>query len=444
MLRSILRTLCLYLIVINILILSSACATSVRGTAYDETASGAESSAAAAEEQAPGASIMEEEEIPPPVEEKPVPTRDIAIGELVREARQNVPDQYVFVCDQELTPLAVYHDLDRNGIEDIFFLLVEVPDGEAGTDMLPVQKGRVSSAYLSDMARLFSEKSEPYSFHLALFLRTPDELISMYRIPLGTWYVFDRFDGFTLEEEAAMPFCIRIDFQTHEGQESQWVAFSRYNKFSFFTLKDSISITMETRDIDRNGVLDIIEWRKVFEEGTGYETFLTWYRWDGTQFSQYDSTNIVRNLNRFMQKSGYLLSSGKWDQALRHILPARTNSDPQTAAAVEDLFLELFPPRTVEGQPGEPNRLSGGIDEEELKSLLASDERIFNTVVFPQVLENPFASGDGTCCRGYKTRFSVRFIFRDGRSLVRECQVRMNSNPFASQQFYLETRDAGE
>jgi hypothetical protein len=145
-----------------------------------------------------------------------------------------------------------------------------------------------------------------------------------------------------------------------------------------------------------------------------------------------------------MQKAGYLLSSGKWDQALRHILPERTSSDPQTAAAVEDHFLELFPPRTVEGQPGEMNRLSGGIDEEELKSLLASDERIFNTVVFPQMLENPFAAGDGSCCEGYRTRFSVRFIFRDGRSLVRECQVRMNSNPFASQQFYLESRDAGE
>lgn len=440
----------MYLIVINILIVFAGCAATGRGIASEGSVSGAQTPAAGTEEPAVHAPIVEDTEVPEPVEEEPVPTRDIAVGELVREARQNVPDQYVFVCDQELTPLAVYHDLDRNGLEDIFFLLVEVPEAEAGNDMLPVQKGRVSSAYLSDMARLFSEKSAPYSFHLALFLRTPDELISMYRIPLGTWYVFDRFEGFTLEEEAAMPFCIRIDFQTHEGQESQWVAFSRYNKFSFFTLKDSISITMETRDIDRNGVLDIIEWRKVFEEGTGYETFLTWYRWDGTQFTQYDSTNIVRNLNRFMQKAGYLLSSGKWDQALRHILPERTSSDPQTssdlqtAAAVEDHFLELFPPQTVEGQPGEMNRLSGGIDEEELKSLLASDERIFNTVVFPQVLENPFAAGDGSCCEGYRTRFSVRFIFRDGRSLVRECQVRMNSNPFASQQFYLESRDAGE
>jgi len=443
MLRTVMRTLCLYLIVINILIITAACVTSGHESAVEEPPPGAETPAAGTEDPVESVSVTEEEQIPEPVEEEPAPTREIAIDELVRMARQNIPDTYGFVCDQKLMPFTVYHDIDRNGLEDIFFLLVEIPGGEAGKAMLPIQNGRVSSAYLSDMARLFSEKSEPYSFHLALFLRTPDELISMYRIPLGTWYVFDRFEGFPLEEDAAMPFCIRINFQTHEGQESQWVAFSRYNKFSFFTLKDSISITMETRDIDRNGVLDIIEWRKVFEEGTGYETFLTWYRWDGVQFAQYDSTNIVRNLNRFMQKAGYLLSSGKWDQALRHILPAQLYSDSQPAAA-EDLFLEVFPPRTVEKQPGEPNRLSGGIDEEELRSLLASDERVFNTVVFPQVLENPFAAGDGTCCSGYQTRFSVRFIFRDGRSLVRECLVRMNSNPFASQQFYLEARDAGE
>lgn len=450
------RVFCLYLITISVLIFIISCTTGRSSAAGYNPATPEQTGNASGDVEGPlpedsgaGDGTAEETAGEEGAAEDLRPTGEIPVEELVGMARQNVPERFLFVCDRDSTPLALYQDLDYNGLEDIFFLLIESPESISAStpksteerDENLIREDRISTEFIADMARLFSEESVPYNYYLALFLRTGEGLLSMYRIPLGGWYVFEGIEGFPLGEESDMPFCVSIGFQTHEGQEKQWIIFSRYNKFSFFTLKDSISLSMETRDIDQDGVLDIVEWRKVFEEGTGYETFLTWYKWEEEKYIQYDSTNIVRNLNRFMQKSGYLLSSGKWQQALRYILPADRYGEGMIAETPETLFLELFPPRSSDD--------SEGLDEEKLHELFSSNERLFNTVIFPQVLENPFGAGNGTCCTGYQTRFSVRFVLRDGSSQVRECSVRLNSNPFAPQQFYLEPsgesrQDSGE
>lgn len=466
------------------------------------------------------------------------PSRDIPISQLMQLVSRHVPERFIFLSDDADKPLRIYHDLDRNGYEDIFMLLVEFPKearsesdnsrksdnsrtpgteqpdegqpgaGQAGaeqpgegqpaagsariTQVQPVAAGepeqpgsaeagqiveaesqnlsenqdpsespvrpdaspstspeldlrpdepqpdaiirnrRVAASDLADMSRLFSEEIRPHKFYLALFLRTPGGLVSMYRIPLGSWFVFEDFRGFQLGDQRSMPYAVSTSFQTHEGKESQWVCFSKYNEFSFFTLKNSISVTTEIRDINSSGLLDILEWRKVFEEGTGYETFLTWYKWDGKKFAQHDSTNIVRNLNQFLHSASTLLSLGKWSQAFSLVLPEDQYRDlVNDNISLGTLFMRLFP-----SQPGRDEGVA--LDAAELEAKIDRGERVFNTVIVPRVLENPFAGEQQNVKPGYRTRFSIRFILRDGRSSVRECSVRMNDNPFAEQQYYIE------
>lgn len=476
----------------------------------------------------------------------------------------------MLVGDAGYHPLTLYHDLDGNGLDDIFLLLMEFPSGAkketesaapadsaassdaaasdtgAGSGIsavvtqgtaagssaaaavatatpdensnddraaeypeeFEIRDGCIRETSISDMSRLFSEA---YPFYLGLFLRNRDGLVSMYRIPLGKWFVFEGFRGTLLDDDRSMPFAVDISFQTHEGRERQLVSFSRYNSFSFFSMKNSISITTETRDIDEDGILDIVEWRKVFEEGTGYETFLTWFKWDGSKFSQYDGTNIVRNLNDYLQTLGNLLSIGKWEQAVSLAVPRDELATLEKALTTEELILRLFPALPKEDSTASPGISESGISgsgasgsepaadseavepgqagisgaepfgaesvdtsetagptgpaditgpagkiepsagttekgdaeivEEELLELLKGNSRVFNMVFFPRVWENPFDTGDPECCDGYSTRFSVRFIFRDGRSLLRLCTVRMSSNPFLDPQFFLKIED---
>ncbi len=380
------------------------------------------------------------------------PSRQIPAKRLMELVAVNVPDRFIFLSNEADEPLRLYKDLDGNGYEDIFFLLVEYPesvqkeDTENGTDegrkntpshkTAVVRDRRISASDLGDMSRLFSEEIRPHKFYVALFLRTPGGLVSMYRIPIGSWFVFESFRGFQVHEKHTMPFVVSTSFQTHEGKESQWVCFSKYNEFSFFTLKNSISISSEIRDIDKNGFLDVIEWRKVFEEGTGYETFLTWYKWDGNKFAQHDSTNIVRNLNQFLHSVSSLLSMGKWQQAFSLMLPTEKLRELESGTISSgELFLKLFSAR-AEGEEGMLG--DSTIGNEQLARLINTGGRVFNTVIVPRVLENPFSGKKEISSPEYQTRFSIRFILRDGRSSVRECSVRMNDNPFASQQYFVE------
>ena len=360
------------------------------------------------------------------------PTQEIQIDQLMELISPNVPEQFFFLSDDTGQPLRIYHDLDQNGFDDIFFLLVEYPE-EGQIDAPPqppasalVHERRIAASDLADMSRLFSEEIRPHKFYLALFLRSSGGVVSMYRIPLSSWFVFEDFRGFRLDETRPMPYAVSISFQTHEGKMSQWVCFSSYNEFSFFTLKNSLSVTSETRDINNNGILDILEWRRVFEEGTGYETFLTWYKWDGTKFAQHDSTNIVRNLNQFLHSAGTLMSRGKWEQAFSLMLPLE-----DADMSMGSLFLRLF--------TALPEKDSGPeVDDAALAAMIDRGERSFSSVIVPRVLENPFAGESQLVKPARHTRFSIRFILRDGRSSVRECRVRMNKNPFAAQQYYLE------
>ena len=420
------------------------------------------------------------------------PSRQIPVDQLMELVGQNVPRRFIFLSDEAGKPLRIYHDLDQNGYEDIFLLLVEFPEnsgdssrtgsssgdarvsslqsvsaesgeqtvatvaGDTGQDGRLVQASgesespelelkpeepqpdaiihdrKVAASDLADMSRLFSEEIRPHKFYLALFLRTPGGLVSMYRIPLGSWFVFEDFRGFQLNDRRAMPYAVSISFQTHEGKESQLVCFSDYNQFSFFTLKNSISVTTEIRDINDTGIVDILEWRRVFEEGTGYETFLTWYKWDGKKYTQHDTTNIVRNLNQFLHNTSTLLSLGKWAQAFSLVLPDEQYQKLMNKnISMGELFIKLFP-----SQPGRDE--SEPLYDAEIKAKIDRGERVFNTVIVPRVLENPFAGEKQGMQPDYRTRFSIRFILRDGSSSVRECSVRMNENPFAGAQYFIE------
>lgn len=483
-----------------LLLFWTSCTTPVDSGSGAQTASGeqtaqteGDSSSHADEEDSPGKSSRVAADESSSQHITLPPTQEIPIDQLMELISPNVPERFIFLSDDAGRPLRIYHDLDQNGFEDIFFLLVEYPEearsaaqnrsdsqtapapqaesqparpaqqaneqggeqaseqrDELGDDQGDEQGGqlvsppqspiaalvhdrRIAASDLADMSRLFSEEVRPHKFYLALFLRSPGGVVSMYRIPLSSWFVFEDFRGFKLDESRPMPYAVSISFQTHEGKKSQWVCFSKHNEFSFFTLKNSLSVTSEARDINSNGVLDILEWRRVFEEGTGYETFLTWYKWDGTKYAQHDSTNIVRNLNQFLHSAGTLMSRGKWQQAFSLMLPLDKYQElmGDEEISMGRLFLRLFTP--LPGKDSGPE-----VDDAALAAQIDRGERPFSSVVVPRVLENPFAGETQLAKPSRHTRFSIRFILRDGRSSVRECRVRMNENPFAPQQYYFE------
>ncbi len=393
---------------------------------------------------------------------------------------ERLPERFLLLRNNDGTPVSVFHDLDRNGYEDGFFLLLdrreakellgggkphepdelqesknETDSGEKGeregnTDGTRGGEAKASSEaaegieaqrlagesepageyepageeepfrvtvdMVSDISSLLDEERNSVGYYLAVFLQREDGVVSMYRLPLGSWKVFDSFGSLKLNKSAELPYSIKTAFHTQEGTEHHWVIFSRYDKFDLFSFTNTISTHYEVRDIDGDQLLDILEWNKVFEEGTGYETYITWYRLRGSEYLQYKTTNVVRNLNSFLGILARRLEKGRWDRVIEETVREKDRPLFEEAASFTEAFSLLFRSEEKEAPGAELRK-----------------------VVFPTIFENPFYSKEKAANKeSFDTvRFSVRFIFQSGESQMRSCEVGMSKNPFEGKEFFL-------
>lgn len=332
-------------------------------------------------------------------------------SEIEKIILDTIPESFIPVIRDNGHIKVIYRDLDLNGYKDAFFLVVK-------------NRENLNSKYsnLSDVSHLLKDDRQEVDYFLAVYLQLQGSMVSMYRIPLGSSDVISDFSIVSIKKEESIPLGINISFQTMKGMNSEWIIFSSYNKFSLFSMTENISSHSISYDIDGNGFIDIIEWEDGLEEGTGYETYLTWYKWNGKEFREYQSTNIVRNLNGFLEQARLFLSFEQMDEFLGFSLNVNDyNQIIKSKDSFSEWMYKIFRP-----VPG---------------SELENDETIdcskFYSIVFPQIFENPFSPlGDPLkICN-----INVRFVCIDGDTYIRTARIQMNPNPFKKPQFsfYLE------
>jgi hypothetical protein len=158
-------------------------------------------------------------------------------------------------------------------------------------------------------------------------------------------------------------------------------------------------------------MIDLFVREKAMEEGTGFETFLIWYRWNGRDFVEYRSSNVVRNLNAFLTSATEVLVSGSLAEIVSFLLdPAsvrrlRRNGWNDHRILIHTLGLE-------------------GMGVERFPSL--------REVVFPPLLEDPFTNNDK---QGSSFEITYRMIDREGTSYIAKARLYMPTNPFTDRQF---------
>ena len=322
-----------------------------------------------------------------------------------------IPGSFLPVTNDNGHIKIIYSDLDQNGYRDAFLLVVKNRENlDAGF------------SNLSDVSQLLKNERGPVDFFLSVFLQLKGGMISMFRIPIGSSVVISDFRKVSIKEGSDLPLGISISFQTVKGTDREWIIFSSYNRFSLFSMAENISTYSDSYDIDGDNIVDIIDWEDGLEEGTGYETYLTWYRWNGREYREYRSTNIVRNLNGFLEQSRLYLSFEQMDEFFRHGLSSGDyklyrNSGESYMAWLKKIF------RFIPAGSSEKDEF---VDCKKIRSIL-----------FPQVLENPYSPRDNTA-RIYN--INVRFLCDDGYSYIRTARIQMETNPFRKPQFsfYLE------
>jgi len=309
------------------------------------------------------------------------------------------------------TPMSVVADLNGDGLPDVALLEVAA-ENPAGADY----------SVLSRLSRLFTEDSNTPAFTLAIYFQSGGALRFDAAVPLGRKPVLEGLRLLGIRGDGtAPPDAVIASFQGHDGEEQEWTIFSDGGSYSRLSLISTPTIRSVVRDVDGDGVLDVLVFHTGVEAGLGYETLITWYRFSNGAYREYRTTNIVRNLKDFLASSRRLLSDSNWKGFLAQaVAPATLEAlhgrYHSTEAIVAALFHSLV--NTQSGSAGP------AFD-------YFTPARAIQNVVFPDILENPFPDPN----RSSSFTMTVRVVCCNGESRFYSATVSILPNPFGSREF---------
>ncbi len=331
----------------------------------------------------------------------------VSYYEVVRQIKALYPPHLKPFISNNLMPLLL-HDLDDDGHPEVFSLGIPAREIEQSENNL-----------LSDYSRLFEENKKAVRFYLLVFGNRRARLFREKTIYLGKWHVYESFNKVHLYEKKANPVIVTVSFQTLEGLEREILVFKDASGNPVYrnSLKETLVVKSKLEDLDGDGVLDLFIQEKGMEEGTGYETFLTWYRWNGTGFKEIRSSNVVRNLKSFLERIKELLIAGDISRLLDFsIVPEELKKLKRRGLSENEILAYSLG----------------------LKEIEKNEMPQIRDVLFPEILEDPFTEQDERGCSFY---LSFRIVDQNGVSYIADALLYMRRNPFGEKQFMLYPRE---
>ncbi len=303
-------------------------------------------------------------------------------------------------------PLAIVTDLDRDGLNDVALLSIATDKPE-----------EAQFSVLSRLSRLFIPDAPVPTFYLEVYKQQHGGVHLSETIPLGKKRVLEGLTVRRIDRKAAGPVAVVASFQNHDGEEQEWAIFTDSTHFSRFSLLETPNVRTVVRDIDNDGVLDILVFHTGIEAGIGYETFITWFKYKDGSYQEYRSTNVVRNLRAFLTSARETIESGDWKSFLNIALDPLVLRGLRSRGVPDGAIISaLFTPAPI-GAGSEPP-----FD-------YYKPAKAIQNIVFPEIRENPFSSP------GRSLRFSmtVRVICCAGESHFYTATISMD--PFGRREF---------
>jgi hypothetical protein len=301
-------------------------------------------------------------------------------------------------------PITVEIDLTGDGRQEV--CLFTMRGGEGSTSL----------EVLSDISRAVDAKELSAGFGVEIFDVSDSRPTLLRDVLAGKSPVLRDVGVRRLNQDAALPIAFYFDFADSKGQQLVWVVHGGGDRVSNLVLRKDALFGTKVEDIDDDGILDVLRSERHLEDGTGYETFITWLKWNGRAYTEHQTTNIVRNLNEYLAASGRILGSGDLSAFVERALSART-LERLRGRGLDDVAIlnRIFRPSSSSLQSFlELVRRDGTVEAAE----------------FPRFYENPFPDPGATLTT------PVRVVCCGGLSAVFETRLAMAENPFASPQFF--------
>ena len=348
-----------------------------------------------------------ETNLPPPEETEPAAVEpasepvppELSAYEALRQAARLAPPEVRLLTVGGRVPLLL-HDLNRDGHSEC--IAVAVRDRT-------LKPADIEA--LSQSSRLFD--APPVGFVLLFYGNSQGSLRRPAVIDLGQRRIFEALTRTPLTANRAVPLAVTVSFLNPDGREQELLVFDnaggapRYRR----SLVERLGARSWLEDVDGDGTLDILTRERVLEEGVGYDTFLSWSRWNGRAFTEVATRNVLRGL------AGYLA-------AVREALLA---GDSRRLAELASEARELARLRSRGLGEAEALAVLLGLKAAGLKELPRVTE-----VVFPEILEDPFSARDAN---GWFFQLTYRMVDENGLVYLPAARLYMLRNPFGERQF---------
>ena len=301
----------------------------------------------------------------------------------------------------------IEEDLGNNGESEFYFLYAFGESAEESEE-----------SFLADK-RNFIDESLSEKYLLAVYKPVSGQLSLTDIIPLKYRPLLKNFSVYTLSADSIQR-AVSVSFTGEDGISENFITVSKSGKYSAFSMNNTLTEFYRIEDIDSDGFLEVLRYENLFEEGLGYETFITRFELTDSGFSSAGSLSIVRNLKKFLAVAEKTLENKNIEVFLKQSVPEKKLAELKGRnLSGRSIIRKIFYPVKKE------NELFPDINV-----FIKNGNKI--DFVFPDIVENPFRF-DRDNVYNFTTYVKVSSESRDEAIYI--VKIYMNENPFDSPRF---------
>ncbi|MCL2295387.1 MAG: hypothetical protein FWC36_11095 [Spirochaetes bacterium] len=311
-------------------------------------------------------------------------------------------------------PVFVARDINNNGHTEFFALFAE--------SILENETSGILRSVVSDLRNIYRSDIYQRQFILAVFryheTNNEKKFIHEQNIILEGTGAFSSLKELKIDRNNKI-YGISATFVTSAGTHEDIVIKGR-QAYSITSIRNTLSDSTRKEDINNTGVIDLLRHNKVFVDGLGVETFITWYIFDGERFRSVKTVNTVKDLRVFLRESQMHLEARRTDRFIRRaVAPPVLEKLNAARIGQERIMQRIFYPVKWE--------YSFLID---INRMLAAGNEI--SFIFPEIYESPFRRDrDGL----YSFTTYVRVLLRNGGVAI--SSENMDTDIIINEEIYL-------
>lgn len=294
---------------------------------------------------------------------------------------------------------------------EIYVLFSAAIEGEAE---------EMSLQEISDLKNIYQEDVQLRKYLIFGFTFTNGKIAESDSFILQGKGAFDYLNKIEIDKNKEL-FALTAGFVSSIGTQEEIIVFDSEGKRHTTMINNTMSDFTKKTDIDKNGILDLLRYEQVFIDGSGAETFISWYKFNGREYERTKSVNTVKDLKSFISDAEIILEKGNQEVFINQFVSSSVLEKLHEVEYMDSKVMQRIFIPTGEGS--------------DINQFFDSGKKL--DFIFPVILESPFRVEPDKL---YSFTMDVRVSAKDGAVEKKEeifiVRIYMANNPFLLNRFF--------